>query len=298
VAESDQRIVLTLCGSKAERGVELDGLEVFIEHFRRALREFERTLSAREQEVGRTGQPGSRSKWATGFRLVHFEIGSSVAQLEPMELSEADDQLLPTEPVSSENLRSLLEAVEMERALSPRVIESLDGARKALGRDGRFGVRFSSQKKPFFVGAAQIQRLDAAATQETEPKEVTVSGKLHLIETEQPERVEIRAGDGVNWACTYDDDLEERVSALVRSLVRAQGIGKRTAYNRGSMHLREIEPLPKFEQTPLFTRETIPTRQLERQQGITRPQGLAALQDPEWVDDKASREYLAILDES
>jgi hypothetical protein len=61
------------------------------------------------------------------------------------------------------------------------------------------------------------------------------------------------------------------------------------------MELREIEPLPKYEQTPLFTREAIPTGELERAQGVTRSQGLAALQDPEWVDDDASREYLSIV---
>lgn len=64
------------------------------------------------------------------------------------------------------------------------------------------------------------------------------------------------------------------------------------------MALREVESLPKFEQTMLFTTNAVPTAELEQQQGITRPQGLAALQDPEWVDDEASREYVAmVLDE-
>ena len=297
---SEQRITLELHGSKAEGGVELDGLEGFIDQFRRALREFERTLSAREHEVGRTGQPGSRTKAATGFRLVAFRIENpGVAELEPLELAEPERQLLATEPASSENLRHLLEAVGAERPLSPRVIEALDGARKSLGRGGRFGVAFGPKESPFYVDGERIQRLHAATTLETEPKEITVSGRLHLIEVEQPGKVEVRATDGVNWTCTYDPALKPTVLRLVDSLVRARGLGRRTAHNRGSMELREVELLPKFEQTPLFTREPVPTAELERQQSITRPQGLAALKDPDWVDDEASREYLSIvLDES
>lgn len=246
------------------------------------------------------GHPGGRSKAATGFRLVHFKIGSGVAELEPLELDGADDQLLPQSPPSSENLRLLVEAVRERRPMSPRVVEALDGARKALGGDGRFGVEFASQKgPPFYIGAEQIKRLEAAASFDTEPKEITVSGKLHLIEVEQPGKVEIRAGDGVNWTCTYDEFLKPKVLRCVDSVVRAHGAGARTAHNRGTMELRDVEALPKFEQTPLFTREPITTAVLERQQGISRPQGLAAFQDPEWVDDEAGREYVAmILDES
>jgi len=99
VEASGQRITLELHGSKAEGGVELDGLEGFIDQFRRALREFERTLSAREHEVGRTGQPGGRTRAATGFRLVHFRVENpGVAELEPLELTDPERQLVAAEP--------------------------------------------------------------------------------------------------------------------------------------------------------------------------------------------------------
>lgn len=300
VATPNHRIVLTLCGEKAKRGVPLEGLETFIDEFRRALREFERTLSAREHEVGRMGQPGSRSKVATGFRLVHFKTGSGIAELEPLELDGGGEQLTPTEPASSQNLRLLLEAVRDRRPMSPRIVDALDGARKAFGQDGSFGVEFASQKgTTFYVDKQQIERLEAAASFDVDPKEMTVSGKLHLIEVEQPGKVEIRAADGLNWTATYDESLKPTVLRLVDSVVRANGVGARTAHNRGHMELSGLEPLPKFEQTAFFSREQIPTAELERQQGISRPQGLAALQDPYWVDDEASRDYLAmVLDES
>lgn len=300
MATPDQRIVLTLCGENAKRGVALDGLETFIDEFRRALREFERTLSAREHEVGRMGQPGGRSKAATGFRLVHFKIGSGIAELEPIELDGIGEQLAPTEPASSQNLRLLLEAVRDRRPMSPRVVDALDGARKALGGDGSFGVEFASRKgSTVYVDKQQIERLEAAASYAVEPREMMVSGMLHLIETEQPGKVEIRATDGVNWTATYDPSLKPTVLRLVDSVIRANGVGAITAHNRGQMELRAVELLPKFEQTDLFTREQIPTAELERQQGISRPQGLVAFQDPDWVDDEASRDYLAmVLDES
>jgi hypothetical protein len=180
------------------------------------------------------------------------------------------------------------------------VIESLDGAQKALGDQGQFGISFAAQTAPpTFIGAEQIQRLEAAAALETEPKEITVSGKLHFIEVEQPGKVAIRAADGVNWICAYEPALKPTVLSLIDSVVRARGLGQQTAYNRGLMELLAVELLPKFEQTPLFTRETVPIADLERQQGITQPQGLMALQDPEWEDDEASREYLSmVLNES
>lgn len=294
---SNQRITLELHGSRTVRGVALDGLEGFIDQFRRALREFERTASAREHEIGRTGSPGSRTKAATGFRLVNFRVENpGVAELEPLELTDAEDQLVATEPASSQNLRQLLEAVSAERALSPRVIEALDGARKHLGHDGRFGFVFGPPKtSPFYVDGARIARLQAAATLDTESKEIRVTGRLHLVGVEEPGKVEVRASDGVNWTCTYDPALKETVKRHLDSVVIARGVGRRTAYNRGSMELRGVEPLPKFEQTLLFTTHAVPTAELEEQQGITRPQGLAALQDPNWVDDEASREYLAMV---
>ncbi|HVE68254.1 MAG TPA: hypothetical protein VNB64_06710, partial [Solirubrobacteraceae bacterium] len=258
MSAADPRIVLTLSGAKAKRGVELDGLEGFIDHFRRALREFERTISARAHEVGRMGPPGERSRVATGFRLVDFKTGSGVAQLEPLELDHPDGTLVRDEPRSSETLRLLVEAVRERRPMSPRVVDALEGARKALGGDGSFGIAFSSQdEEPFYIDEEQIQRLHAAASFDSEPRDVVVSGKLHLIEVEPPGKVEIRAADGVNWSCTYAEDMKATVLRCVDTVVRAHGVGVRTAHGRGTMELKGVEPLPKFEQTPLFTRAPI-----------------------------------------
>jgi hypothetical protein len=299
VATSDQRIVLELHGSKARRGVELDGLEGFIEHFRRALREFERSLSAHDEEIGRSGQPGTRTRRTTGFRLVEFKTGSGLATIEPSDVAGDEDRLLEQEPPSLRNLRLLMDSIKESKPLSPPVIQSLDGACKALGDEGHFGTRRPTEEKvPFFVDEETLQKLEAAVDPDPPARDVTVHGRLHLLEFEQPMRAEVRAADGVNWACTYDEELEPRVVGLAKSNVRAVGVGRRVGPKSGTMQLQRIDPLPETEQTSLFTVETIPTRELQKEQGVVQPQGLATLQDPDWVDDEASREYLAILDES
>lgn len=299
VANPDHQVVLELYGEKASRGVELDSLEGFIEHFRRALREYERWTTAHEEEIGRSGQPKARTKRSTGFRLVFFKTGSGLATLEPTEAVEEDERLVAQEPPSLRNLRSLMEAVAEARPLSPPVVQSLAGARKSLGSEGRFGTRLPHQDdEPFYVDAAAIARLEEAVQPEPEIEDLTVVGKLHLLEFEEPMRVEVRAGNGINWACTYGSELKPLVLSLSESNVRAHGEGRKTGPKSGTMELRGIEPLPEPEQTELFTVEQVPTASLERAQGITRPQGLAALQDPQWVDDEASREYLALVEDS
>jgi hypothetical protein len=298
VATPDQRIVLELHGSKARRGVELEGLEGFIDQFRRALREFERSQSARDEEIGRSGQPGTRTRRATGFRLVDFKTGSGLATIEPSEAPEDEDRLLDQEPPSLRNLRLLMDSVKEAKPLSRPVIQALDGACKALGEGGRFGARRQTETRvPFFVDGETIQKLEAVDESDPPARSMAVHGRLHLLEFEQPMRAEVRAADGVNWACTYDEELEPRVVSLAKSNVRAKGVGRKTGPKSGTMQLERIDPLPEIDQASLFTVETIPTQELQREQGVVRPQGLATLQDPDWVDDDASREYLAILDE-
>lgn len=298
MAPSDYRVVLELHGSKAESGIELESLEGFIDHLRRALREYERWASAHEEEIGRSGQPKARTRRSTGFRLVYFKRGSGLATLEPTESAKEERQLVEEEPASLRNLRSLLEAIQEGRPLSPPVVQSLDGARKSLGSDGRFGAQLPSQHKvPFYIDAGAIQQLEEAVEPEPPTTDVTVFGKLHLLEFEEPMRVEVRAGNGINWACTYGPKLKPLVLSLAESNVRAYGAGRKTGPKSGVMELRDIEPLPEPEQTDLFTQNPISTADLRRGQGIVKPQGLAALQDRAWVDDEASREFVAIVNE-
>jgi hypothetical protein len=135
-------ITLDLHGRRARRGIDLDALQTFVEQFRRALREFERARSGRSP-VPRTGRPDSVAEHVTAFRLVSLAPGSAIAVLEAAP-SEGDEPELPLGPVPTAalaNLRSLLEAIDRASALDPVVIGALDRARRALGDDGRFGVR-------------------------------------------------------------------------------------------------------------------------------------------------------------
>jgi len=244
------------------------------------------------------------SEVATGFRLIHFKTGSGIATLEPLERGDEDQLGVNShEAPAVENLVELMDAVS-SGGLEPAVIGSLDEARRSIGDNGLFGMRVGERKNGRTqIDAETIGRLRAAARDEDEatPKEMTVSGHLHFVDIEEPERVAIRDAAGVDWVCTYPQDLEERVLALVHRIgsssviVWAAGAGVRTAPRKGTMHLRDIAAVPAYDQSSLFTFEPVPVEELQRQHGVDRPQGLAALSDPEWADDEQDRAYLAVL---
>ena len=314
---SPQSVIIDLHGSKAVEGVELYSLQRWAEHFRRALRDFERSESAGREPVKRTGRPGPISDISTAFRLVHFKKGSGIATLEPLEPPEtvgpvealigqldmdpADaEEAAVSEPPAIRNLRALMEAVEVGQ-VDPAVVEALEDSRKAVGEDGCYGIKFSHHSNGrTSIDTDTIQRLRAATADEpppTDPTEIAVSGLLHLIEVEEPERVAIRDNAGVDWECTFEPELESKVLGLVKSHVRAVGTGERTKPRGGQMHLRDIQEVavPRDEQSSLFTFERVPVEELEAEQGIHGPQGLAATVDPDWANDEQDRAYLAYV---
>jgi hypothetical protein len=296
---ADQSVIIDLHGSKAVRGVELDGFQRWVDHFRRALRDFERSRSTRQEPVKRTGTPGRVSDISTAFRLVHFKRGSGIAKLEPIDVPASDEQLgVAQEPPALQNLKSLVEAVKAERVDSS-VVDALEDARKAVGDDGHYGIRFAADpngRTP--IDRETVERLHAAASAnepEPEARPVSVIGLLHLIEVESPERVAIRDRDGRDWVCTFEPDLEQRVLSLVKSIVWAKGTGEHTSGKAGRMHLADIEVVPQHKQSALFTFERVPADELDARQGVSAPQGLAATVDPEWADDEQDRAYLALV---
>lgn len=310
---SKQSVVIDLHGSKAVGGVELYGLQRWAEHFRRALRDFERSQSLRQEPVKRTGRPGPISDISTAFRLVYFRKGSGIATLEPLQPPEprespgaeqldippAEPPAVPlSEPPAIRNLRSMIEAID-ENRLDPVVVEALEDSRKAVGEDGHYGIKFSHQPNGrTSIDSETIQRLRAATTDEpaaAEPTEKTVSGLLHLIEVEEPERLAIRDHAGVDWDCTFESELEGKVLGLVKSIVRAVGTGEQTKPKVGRLHIRDIQAVPRHEQSSLFTFERVPIEEIEAQRGVVGPQGLAATADPEWADDEQDRAYLAFV---
>lgn len=288
-------IVLNLEGERATRGIELDSLERFIEGFRAALRDFERSASAREYQIGRVGHPDARAIAASSFRLVGYKRGSAILEVEEV-APEADGKALqiPTDGTATQNLKNLLDQMDAG-TLDPAVVEDLDEARRAIGDDGRFGVKVPARRKRGVVDATTITRLREAPVLKPSPSEMTVFGRLHLIETEGNPRVEIRGTDGYNWSCSYPEQLEPQVLRLIKKQVQAKGHGVRERANRGSLHIDEIEPLPEYEQTPLFSFHAVPTGELEREQGIEGPQGLQALTIADLPDDEDIDRFLAIM---
>lgn len=299
MAERDDRVVIDLHGERAQRGVELDALESFIDQFRRALREFER--HERSAIALKTGSPGAESRAATAFRLVRFRTGSGIATLEPV-LPTVEEQLdTGDEPSPNRTLRGLVDAIE-SRDVPLQVLDALEGARRAVGKDGSFGVKTTSSPSSgvtrVVVDSATVAALRERQRELAEhERDLSIAGFLHLIELEdEARRVGVRTPDGVDWACTYDETLEPVVMRLLKSLVRVSGYGRRTGPASGRLNVDSIEAVPVPEQTEFFTDVPRPMNELLREQSVLAPQGLSALTDPEWGDDaEADERFLEAL---
>jgi hypothetical protein len=289
------KVVLDLHGSRAQHGVDVDALEVFFEHFRTALREYDR--AGRGEIPRKGGRPAAREAAATAFRLVDFRTGSGIATLEPValgELLEEDRTLDPGQPLSVTTLTSLVEAIEQRKRLPLPVVEALSTARRAIGEDGSFGVAVSNgrQTSRVVIDALCVKQLEEPQDHALEVM-LTITGRMHMIEADPPNRrVGIRAQDGVDWTCSYPDQMHPVVTKLIERIVRVEGIGRLITSQTGRLAIERLEPIPEHTQDTLFTVETVSESQLRAEQHIDRPQGLDALVDPEWEDDEQGRRFL------
>ena len=292
-------ITLRLEGARARRGVTLSDFETFIDSFIAALRDFDR--DRRGAPTRKSGHPEARAEAVTAFRLVAFREGSGIATIEPdmPDTGELDAPLLETEPVQVANLCALASAIEHEETLPDSVTEALEKALRSAGDDGTLAIEFSPQHgrtEPWQV-AIDLPRLERIRTQERAPAPRTVSsisGRLHQVDFE-PDRLAIRASDGVDWVCSFPAELEEQVATLVNQVVWARGTGVQQAPRRGTMTLNAIDIVEHGTQTSLFTTAPIALDELAATQGITGPQGLDALGASEWTKDDDA--YLAALTE-
>lgn len=290
------RVVLDLHGARASKGVDIDALEVFLTHFRSALREYARAGAGSIARKG--GRPYARETAASAFRLVAFRIGSGIATLAPSLPTDADDLVLNDagQALAVITLRGLLSAVDAEEKLPDPVVEALGSARRAMGDDGSFGVEVTGDVvvPRVLFDEERIARLQSPEPDSTESDQ-SLTGRLHMIEADPPNRrVGVRAQDGVDWTCTYPDHLHPVVTKLIEGLVRITGTGRRMTAGTGRLHIDALDPIPEHAQDVLFTFDTIPAAQLRAEQELERPQGLDALVDNEWTDDDESRLFLEV----
>jgi len=296
--ESLKPITLRLEGARAKRGVALSDFENFIDSFLAALRDFDR--DQRGAPTKKSGHPEARAAAVTSFRLVGFREGSGIATIEP-ELAPQDGEteaLVDTEPIQLTNLRSLLARVEKEENLPDSVTEALEQARRTVGDDGTLAVdvpcppESQEASRRIVIDAARIKRIRAAGKTPPSPVVSSISGRLHQVDFE-PDKLAIRASDGVDWVCNFPNELEHRVETLVNRLVWAEGLGALQSPRKGTMQLQEIKAIEQGIQTGLFSGEPIPDGELAAAQGISKPQGLDAVAATDWSE--ADDAYLAAL---
>lgn len=297
MSETTDPITLRLEGTRARRGVSLSDFENFIDSFITALRDFDR--DQRGEPTRKSGHPDARAEAVAAFRLVGFREGSAIATIEPeLEADGEDaDKLVDAEPVQVATLRALLGTVDREDPLPGSVTDALEKAVGSAGENGSLSVQFGGvdldQSCPSVtIDNARIARI-RAARETPEPKAVSsVSGKLHQVDFE-PDKLAIRASDGVDWVCAFPPELESMVASLVNQLVWASGDGALQSARRGSMRLSAIRPIEQGMQTPLFSGEPISDDDLAAAQGITAPQGLDDVGSENWAEDDDA--YLAAL---
>ena len=293
----ESRVVLDLHGTRARAGIDIDAFEVFLRHFRAVLREYDRSL--RGSLARRGGHPDTRDVAASAFRLVEFHVGSAIATLEPVRPESSAEPNLPLadsgEDLSVSTVLGLVTSIESDRRLPDTVVEALDDARRAIGEDGSFGVEVpdrASQRHRIVIDDEQMKRL-RKVTDDSPERTVVVTGRLHMIEVDQPgRRVGIRAQDGVDWTCLYPDELHEVITTQLERLVRVEGIGRKLSPLAGRLRIVRLAPLAEHVQEPLFTVEPISVETLRDRQGIGAPQGLSALIDEDWTDDEESQRFL------
>lgn len=296
--KASDSITLRLEGARAKRGVTLSDFESFIENFLAALRDFDR--DQRGVPTKKSGAPEARAAAMTSFRLIGFREGSGIATIEP-ELAPLDgdtEPMVDAEPIQLTNLRSLLSSVEEERELPESVTDALEKARRTAGDDGTLAVDVpcpTNSQEPsrhVVIDAPRLERIRAARKTPPLSTVSSISGRLHQVDFE-PDKLAIRASDGVDWVCSFPQELEHQVETLVNRLVWASGSGVLQSPRRGAMKLAEIKAVEQGIQTGLFSGEPIPDDQLAAAQGISGPQGLDAVAAVEWTD--ADDAYLAAL---
>lgn len=290
------QITLKLEGEKAIEGVSLAAFEGFVNHFLAALRYHHRVSTA--TPVRKAGRPFTVDELATSFRLVKFMTGSGIAVLEPPITSLDEESLVADADVPTlawANLADLLRAVEANRTLDEAVVNELDSALKALGREGRFSLDLTSAslRTSQSFTAESLNRLRPAKV-EPRVRPLTISGVLHAIDLE-PDKVAVRTARGVDWICRYPAELESSVLTLIGQRVWARGSGYQPSARTGLLNVEEVHAVPEFEQTSLFTGAPLAVEELIKQQHVRGPQGLTTFVDPEWEDDEESALFLEAL---
>jgi len=176
------------------------------------------------------------------------------------------------------------------------VTDALEKAVRSVGDDGCLAIELPETDAPevhrVSIDLQRIGRIRAAQDL-APPRLVTaISGRLHQVDFE-PDRLAIRASDGVDWICSFSKELEPRIEGLVNRLVWARGSGVQQSPRRGNMTLSAIDGIEVGLQSTLFSVEQVSETDLARTQGIVSPQGLAAVGVSEWSD--ADDAYLAAL---
>jgi hypothetical protein len=271
--ELEGSIELRLEGEAARDGISMTAFEGFIEEFVKALRAFDRVRQG--QQPVRSGQPGKRGEAVSSLKIVSLTRGSAVLLLEPYaDEVDSDATLAHVETLAMANVRGLLDALDAKEELGSEVVDALGAARRKLGPQGVVNIAAAREGKRHSVrlDTEKIAELSAPSVSAI-AREMTVSGRLHMIDTEPPIKIGIRGGDGIDWRCRFPEALGPRVHDLLDRNVWARGQGKLTGALTGNLEIEELHQVGELSQTSFFTFEHPTLSALQEAQGVYSPQG-------------------------
>lgn len=237
-----RRFEVQLEGAAVGEGeVDFDALVAFGEHFQDALRRLANVVEGRQ--AVKPGHPTTAATAAAKFRLVGIKKGSAILQLRA-----ASDDLWPS--AADMALVELSRRAHAPKApLERGIVDALEEARLSLGGKGGFRVK-SHGMKTLVVNERSVGRLRLRAVERAGVDLSThvISGWLHMADL-QPNEFVIRAPTGIEWRCTFEQAMKQRVLNLLDHVVVARGTGS-YAGRVGRLDIESIEEAaPVLQQT-------------------------------------------------
>lgn len=279
--QHDERARIVLRGERVADGAGLAVLGRVIAGLTDALRGHAR--ATRGQPGRRQGTPSAFDEAATDLRLAGIERGSAILVLEAPPLEEP----LGVEHLAAATFDGLLQDLERE-AVPSDVIDAFERALAPLGADAEIALDLRGRRQ-----AVDRTRLDALrrAPGTEPPRRRRVIGRLRALDLDR-NRIGIRSA-GVEWDCSYPEEMAPRVIEAINRMVVATGLASAVAPSRGRITLEELEVVPEAVQGALF--EWAP-RSLEELRAAQGDPGQGGSIIPAGASDEEAERFLAALE--
>lgn len=256
------RVILDLAGERVRDGLGLADLGGLADGLVAALRGHDRARHGRCPTV--RGAPGRRGRAVGDLRVVGWS-GDGRGEGGRLTLAPAappTDGLICTDPpLAVVTMADLACSIRAGIRLDAAVVAGLERARRACGRDGRLMLSpiglAGAPDHPVELAGAPVPAGSAPGHGAAAAR--SVMGHIHSVNLES-RRLALRAGDGCEWICRFDENLVAAGRRLLGQPVLVHGWGRVRADGRGWLHIEAIAPARQGDQGHLFALEAAQDR--------------------------------------